>query len=73
MTSTGATNQTIYVDTSGQYYPCWCGMIHRGEYAANDWAQHQCLHNGLLARLTDPDTSQLICVGCGKVFSVEEG
>ena len=49
-----------------QVFPCRCGETHRGEYAAEDYAHHNCFHGPLMVRLDN----QAICVLCGAVFEL---
>lgn len=66
-----STVSTEYFDRDGKrFWPCWCG-VHRGEYGLNEWLQHHCLHRSPLIMLGEPNTGQLICVGCGMVFQSE--
>ena len=52
-----------------QVYPCRCGETHRGQYAAEDWAHHNCFHDDEL--LVDAGDDQAMCSLCGNVFSLK--
>ena len=70
MTISSNSVSTDFFDKDGnQYWPCWCGE-HRGQYGIEDWLQHHCSHDAPLLGI-DKDINQLICVECGKVFSIE--
>jgi len=65
---------TVAVDgemESTDIYPCRCGETHRGEYAAETYAQHTCFHATALIWLEYPD--EAMCMGCGKVFAIDAG
>lgn len=60
-------------------YFCWCGKVHRGEYAIYDWFHHHCLHAHLhiMVPLNEParailpgEEIDIICENCGNTFSV---
>lgn len=61
----------IDVASGGQaerVFPCRCGATHRGDYAAYDFAHHECFHDSVLSRL---DEESATCPDCGKVFELE--
>ena len=51
-----------------QIYQCRCGETHRGEYAAEDWAHHNCFHGEGLS--VDAGDCEAICPLCGEVFKL---
>ena len=62
--------KTIFIDVNGdRFMPCRCGQIHRGDYAAEDWAHHNCFHDEGLAQ-DDVIPEQAICVACGQTFEL---
>lgn len=68
---TGTTSMTVIVSADGRAeHPCWCGETHRGEYAFEDWAHHNCTHRDPLMQLV---TGVVVCPLCGRVFSFEGG
>lgn len=66
-TKSGINTDTIYWEEGGLVYPCRCGTIHEGEYAAYDYAHHNCLHEDDLIGLGD---DQVICPICGMSWRV---
>ena len=62
-------NNTIYIEDGKQVYPCRCGEIHDGEYAAETYNHHNCLHNNKLLLLGN---LQATCALCGKTWMVED-
>jgi hypothetical protein len=69
----GPSNYTIHIDANGdRVYPCRCGETHRGDYAAYDYAHHNCFHNEPLHEI-DPENvpGYLMCPSCGKTFWIE--
>lgn len=74
-------NNYAYYDsgTAQRVFPCRCGVTHTGERAVEEYAQHNCLHEGPLLCSHFPEQEgphgehclQLICGDCGKVFSVQ--
>ena len=49
-------------------YPCRCGQTHRGEYAAEDYAHHNCFHQAPLVRIEE--TGDVVCPQCGNSWRV---
>jgi hypothetical protein len=50
-------------------YPCRCGEIHHGEYGAEDFAHHNCLHRcDLMISPLEGACFQIICPICGASF-----
>ena len=48
-------------------YPCRCGQTHAGQWAFEEWAHHNCYHEGEWCVFPLGDgLHQLICVDCGK-------
>jgi len=67
-TITGTTNIPLtIIDAEGVGYPCRCGEIHRGDYALEDKAMHECLHgvDHLAVIPVSDGTFQMLCPECG--------
>ncbi len=64
-------NNTIYIEDGKQVYPCRCGEIHDGLYAAETYNHHNCLHDTELLLYRGLDNLQAICALCGKTWMVE--
>lgn len=67
MICTGTNSKTTVIEDGKQVFPCRCGVTHRGDYAFEGWAHHDCLHDEPLSRLGD---DQAMCVLCGEVFDI---
>jgi len=66
VSETGDTNYTIHFDVEGkQIYPCRCGEVHSGDYACEEYLQHECLHE---IDLADMGHGMFICMDCGKTW-----
>ncbi len=66
-TKAGADNFSMNLGLDGKrIYPCHCGTIHEGDYAAEDWAHHNCLHeHEWMALPAGKNRVQIICPDCG--------
>ena len=67
-------NFTVNADgTTGERRDaCRCGVVHAGVYAAEDSAQHECLHEGRLWDAGEAgDGRTVLCGDCGKLWIVE--
>lgn len=71
ITQTGTMARTSTIEQWEAVYPCWCGITHRGDYAFEDWAHHNCEHNEALHQAVPDDPSYLICPLCGQTFTVK--
>lgn len=67
---TSSLNITEYYEDSRGIYPCRCGEVHRGDYAAYDYYHHNCFHNEPLIEMLR--FRQVMCPLCGEVFDLEE-
>lgn len=64
----GTATRTRYFDADGtEVFPCRCGETHTGDYAAHDWAHHNCLHEATLEPV-EPDVGYYMCPECGATF-----
>lgn len=64
-----ATNAvTVHVEDGERVFPCYCGETHRGQYAAEDWAHHNCLHTSALMLIDAALSDVFMCPDCGRVF-----
>ncbi len=79
MIETSASNTTIHLEDGVRVFPCRCGKTHRGPYAAEDYAHHNCFHNGPIIWLEEDDKPEsmvkcadwdVMCLDCGKVFTL---
>ena len=73
ITISGSGAVTHYQEDGTQVFPCRCGSTHRGDYAMEDWAHHNCFHGPLLLMSDhghDELKNQLLCVQCGEVFEM---
>ena len=63
-------SMTIHLEDGQQVYPCRCGETHRGEYAMEDFAHHNCLHEEKLLDWSDHGGGErgLLCPQCGQGF-----
>ena len=80
MTSSGGSNSpTIHVNQQGErVYPCRCGETHSGQYAAEDFAHHNCAHDATLVCLSDQSALDVgdydvMCPMCGAMWNVRRG
>ncbi len=65
-TKTGTNDLSTNIGLDGKHiYPCYCGAIHEGEYAAEDFAHHNCLHEAEWMAWTVGKELQIICPLCG--------
>ena len=73
MIYTGTTNSTYYYENEERVYPCYCGEIHRGDFAAEDWNHHNCFHREPLTELPriNSEVRQAVCIDCGEIFDLE--
>ena len=63
---TGTTNYTMHLDENGvQVFPCRCGETHTGNYACEDYLQHECLHQ---TDLVDIGHGMFLCPDCGNTW-----
>ena len=63
--ATGANQDDIYHNAYGErVYPCRCGVTHSGDYAAEDYGHHNCIHHTVLLVAAE----QAICRDCGANF-----
>lgn len=68
---TNANTSTTFIEFGRQVYPCRCGVTHRGDFAAYDFAHHECFHTSQPLKWLDEQHDQMICGDCGQVFNVE--
>jgi len=66
MLMTSAIGTTHIYENGERVWPCRCGKTHRGAYAQEDWAMHQCLHQAdlMVSELSDGNY-QVLCPDCG--------
>lgn len=57
--------------SGGQVFPCRCGQTHTGDYAAYDYAHHNCFHSAWMELDTDLPRV-LICLDCGQTSALVE-
>ena len=71
--TTISNSPTIYLNSDGRrIYPCRCGEVHQGDYAAEDYNHHNCLHEtDLWGEPIDEHTLQAICPECGMSWIVD--
>ena len=68
---TGQSNTTVVLENNERVYPCRCGQVHRGDYAAEDYNHHNCLHEATLIGLpAGKNKIQAICPDCGMSWMV---
>ena len=74
--------ETAHYEHNQRVYPCRCGNIHDGDYAAEDYAHHNCFHDCELVKMPKvgdlPDkpwqagVEQVDCPDCGKIWEIRE-
>ena len=64
MLSTGASNQTIWIEDGQEVWPCRCGETHRGDYGPYDFGHHNCDH-GPMWFMEDIEPT-VMCSQCGQ-------
>ena len=64
---------TVHLDEEGVVvYPCRCGETHTGDYAAENYCFHNCLHECNLEGCVLGDREvQAICPDCGMAWQVK--
>ena len=68
-TNTGDTNITHYYDAKGnEVFRCRCGSTHTGDYACNEWLQHECLHESDLLVIGN---GVAMCGDCGQTWELD--
>ena len=71
-TVTSSDSQAIIVEGGERVYPCRCGKTHRGDWAQEDFAHHNCLHEDSLMGLpVNAQWIQAICTLCGMSWGVK--
>jgi hypothetical protein len=69
MVKVSTDNAIHYFEGGEEVYPCRCGETHRGDYAAYDYAHHNCFHDEfMMLELETPQ--QIVCLYCGKVAAL---
>ncbi len=72
MIKTSSSNWTQYYENGERVYPCRCGETHRGDYGFYDYMHHECFHDGVVWKITEPGLPDLyLCSDCGKLFVLE--
>jgi len=67
----GSAANTIHIEGGEErVYPCSCGETHRGDYAAEDYNHHSCLHD---CDLWGIGKYQVVCSQCGASWQVIPG
>ena len=62
----GTSAFTHYFEDGEEIYPCRCGLVHRGDYAAYDFGHHNCFHEtDLIVEQNSDGKYQVICPDCG--------
>jgi hypothetical protein len=69
MVMAGTSSTNIHLEGSEQVWPCRCGDTHRGEWAVETFAHHNCFHQEPLLLLA---IDYAVCGECGETFGLED-
>jgi hypothetical protein len=76
--ATSGSNTLYQIENGERVFPCRCGQTHRGQYAQQDYNQHNCFHDGPIIWLEDYEDKaatmrikewDFMCLDCGKQFT----